>query len=79
MIHQNVRNIILHISVALECDCCKPNVPINMKICRFFEKKCELDLLSFHAVTWIFKMFFQDLYWMIEHVIGITLVPHELG
>ena len=39
MIHQNVRNVIFHISVALKCDCCKPNVPINMKIGRFFEKK----------------------------------------
>ena len=58
MIHQNVCNIILHISVALKCDCCKPNVPINMKICRFFEKKCEPDLHSFQAVTLIFKIFF---------------------
>ena len=51
MIHQNVRNTSLHISIALKCDYCKPNVPINMKICGFFEKKIEPDLLSFHAVT----------------------------
>ena len=51
MIHQNVRNTSLHISIALKCDYCKPNVPINMKICQFVEKKIEPDLLSFHAVT----------------------------
>ena len=51
MTHQNVRNTILHISIALKCDYYKPNVPINMKICRFFEKKYGPDLLSFHAVT----------------------------
>ena len=33
MIHQNVRNTSLHISIALKCDYSKPNVPINMKIC----------------------------------------------
>ena len=42
IIHQNIRNISLHISTALKCDYCKPNVPINMKICRFFEKKISL-------------------------------------
>ena len=47
MIHQNVRNIILHISVALKCDCCKLNVPINMKICRFFEKNVSLTYFHF--------------------------------
>ena len=47
MIHQNVRNIILHISVALKCDCCKPNVPINMKIFRFFEKNVSLTYFYF--------------------------------
>ena len=46
MIHQNVRNTSLHISIALKCDYCKPNVPINMKICQFFEKK--LGLTYFH-------------------------------
>ena len=51
MIHQNVRNTSLHISIALKCDYCKPNVPINMKICQFFEKKFGPDLLSFHSVT----------------------------
>ena len=51
MIHQNVCNTSFHISIARTCDYCKPNVPINMKICRFFEKKVEPDLLSFHAVT----------------------------
>ena len=50
MIQQNVRNTSLHISMALKCDYCKPNVPINMKNCRFVEKN-EPDLLSFHAVT----------------------------
>ena len=39
MIHQNVRNTSLHISIALKCDYYKPNVPINMKICQFFEEK----------------------------------------
>ena len=47
MIHQNVRNIILHISVALKCDCSKPNVPINMKICRFLKK--IVSLTYFHS------------------------------
>ena len=51
MMYQNVRNTSLHISKALKCDYCKPNVPINMKMCRFFEKKYGPDLLSFHAVT----------------------------
>ena len=51
MMHQNVRNTSLHISIALKCDYCKPNVPINMKICRFLKKKYEPNLLSFRAVT----------------------------
>ena len=51
MMHQNARNTSLHISIALTCDYCKPNVPIHMKNCRFFEKKIEPNLLSFHAVT----------------------------
>ena len=53
MIHYTVRNIIPHISIAFTYDCCKPNVPINMKICRFKKKKSltyfhSCDLLSFH-------------------------------
>ena len=47
MIHQNVCNASLDISIALKCDCCKPNVPINMKICRFFEKKLSLTYFHF--------------------------------
>ena len=47
MIHQNVRNTSLHISIALKCDYYKPNVPINMKICRFFEKKLSLTYFHF--------------------------------
>ena len=47
MIHQNVRNTSLHISIALKCDYCKPNVPINMKICHFFEKKLGLTYFRF--------------------------------
>ena len=42
MIHQNVRNTSLHISIALKCGYCKRNVPINMKLCQFFEKKLGL-------------------------------------
>ena len=65
MIHQNVRNTSLHISIALKCDYCKPNVPINMKMCRFL-KKIEPDLLSFHSVACIFMILLCDLYQMIE-------------
>ena len=35
MIHQNVRNTSLHISIALKCNYGKPNVPINMKLKKF--------------------------------------------
>ena len=42
MIQQNVRSIILHISVALKCDYCKPNVPINM-----------MNILNIHVTAWI--------------------------
>ena len=38
MIDENVRNTSLHISIALKCDYCKPNVPIKMKICQFLKK-----------------------------------------
>ena len=47
MIHQIVRNTSLHISIALKCDYCKHNVPINMKICRFFEKNMGLTDFDF--------------------------------
>ena len=47
MIHQNVRNTNLHISIALKCDYCKPNVPINMKICQLFEKNVGLTYFHF--------------------------------
>ena len=66
MIYQNVCNTSLHISIALKCDYCKPNIPINMKICNFL-KKYGPDLLSFHAVTWIFMILLYDFYRMIEH------------
>ena len=67
MIHQNVRNTGLHISIVFKCDHCKPNVPINMKICHFFGKKIGPDLLSFHAVTCIVMILLYNLYQMIEH------------
>ena len=47
MIHQTVRNTSHHISIALKCDYCKPNVPTNTKICQFFEKTIGPDLLLF--------------------------------
>ena len=47
MIHQNVRNTSLHISIALKCEYCKPNVPINMKNCQFFEEKMGLTYFDF--------------------------------
>ena len=60
MIHQNVRNTSLHISIALKCDYCKPNVPINMKICQFFEKKWAwptfiscCDMNFYDIVIWL--------------------------
>ena len=61
MIHQNACNNSRHIAIAFKCDYWNPNVPINMKICRF-KKKYGPDLLSFHAVTGIFMILLYDFY-----------------